>query len=512
MSYNSISLNNILLRPAPYVSTTYEYNKSGDYIIGGFLIVTLSGSLIGEDIYSQIDTINNLQTQYGCTQITIGCSGNDDFLNGVGRIRTVTFSPSDQPFVITYTMVVAIETVFENGKYKPAVEPDDNFINDYCLNDIRDSLGYLQNYSEKLSFQGDANTISSVDKTLNVSKSFIKISGEINISFYGREVCGLPEYNSINNARLALETRAAKLISLQSCNNNILTKYNNWNKWLDTKKITINIDGSLTWTFDMFLSEGSAKPYAWIDIDTEDKKDQKTNKKGKVISGKIKGLSSANISDWLGHKVDAQERIANAEKAYDELSDLIKSGSWPETDVVLYDVFGKIQDKSKYNFCFQRLSSNIVKSVIAGEINFSAEFGDISACRPNGESTIDITIDETFSVNRYAEFTIPNSTVVVQRITPSTPARVTITARGSIQNCNTNSINQLAGNVEVQLSSAYNKIPYFRKLILMSEKKNIGKYSYTLTKEYLACDYGYLGTKQCTTDTSIINLYSEDEE
>jgi hypothetical protein len=47
---SSVKIGNTNLKPAPFVSTSYEYNKSGEYIIGGLLIVNLDGTIVGEDI------------------------------------------------------------------------------------------------------------------------------------------------------------------------------------------------------------------------------------------------------------------------------------------------------------------------------------------------------------------------------------------------------------------------------------------------------------------------------
>jgi hypothetical protein len=497
-NFDSIKINGTSLRPAPFVNTAYEYNKSGEYVIGGLLIVTLSGSIVSENIQSEVASLNALQTNSDCVTLTIGCSGGSDFLNGSGRIRTISFSPGDQPFSVNYSMVIAIETI--GGQ--PAVEADPAFITNNCLGS---NVKFLQSYTEKLSLTGEASAISSNDFSLGFGKSYIKISGEINIASYGRAICGVPNYNATQNAENILKTRANSLLSLNSCNNNILSKYNGWYKWLDTKKLTVNIDGSLTWSFDMYLSQGGSAPFAWIDFDTEDKTDQRTKMTNKVLSGKIRGLSSASVGDYLAHKATANERIANAEKAYNLSLSMIANGSWPGSSVILYGSNLLVPTSPGTPSCYQRISSNIKKSVVAGEVSFSAEFGDISLCQTQGGvGTIDITIDETFSSVRYQEFIIPNKVKpVVQQIAPTTPEKIIITGRGTLNGCKKSDMKTLSACVNTEVSNTYSKLPNSAKLILLGEKKNIGTYSYTITKEYILCDSGYV-KGNCTTGTQPI--------
>ena len=503
--FDSIFINGQSLRPAPFVSTSYEYSKSGDFIIGGLLIVTLSGTLVGENINSQITTLNSLQSSADCISITIGCSGGTDFLDGAGRIRSITFSPSEQPFVQSYSIIIAVETI-DGGK--PAVEADQDFINTYCLSQNGEPVQFLQNYNERLTLQGEASAISSVDTKLDVSKSYIKLSGEINIASYGRSLCGIPSYNGTKNSEDILKRRAKSLLSLSACNSNILSKYNGWNKWLDTKKLTINIDGSITWSFDMYLNNGGGAPYAWIDFNTENKLMQKNKTINKTLTGKITGLSSASLDDHLSHKATVNERIGNADKAYAASLPIIANGSWPDTVVVLT---GGQQNKppAEDNYCYQRVSSNIRRSVVAGEISFSAEFADISNCATKGVGTIDVTVDEVYPAARYQEFIVPTfKKALVQVIAPSTPMKVIVTGRGNLEGCNTDNMPTLKDCVETQFNKTISQLPNYRKLILLSEKKNVASFSYTITREYVMCDSGFISRTNCSTNTPPIFINS----
>lgn len=490
--FDSIFINGQSLRPAPFISTSYEYNQTGEYVIGGFLIVTLSGTIIGEDIAEQINTLSAYQTQTNCIEVIIGCSGGSQFLSGAGRIRSVTISPSDQPYLANYSMVLALETV--DGK--PAVEADEEFLKQTCLADTGLPISFLQNYSESLSIAGEGNTIASVDNQLQISKSYIKLSGSISMTSFMREVCGIPQYNGINNSIDILKIRAKKLMQAQACiPDSPLAQFNGWNRWLDTKSLSIDANGSIVWNFDLYLSKGSAKPYAWIDATTEDSQDQKQKTNTKSINGTIKGLSSANIEDYLADRVDTNERILNARTAYNALSTIVANDAWPSDSVVLTGELGVCEqvdpndpcaNQQQEENCLQRLSSTVKESPIIGEITFSAEYGPISACQPKGIGKVDFTIEESLPAARHVEYIIPGAgdSVVVSLNAP-TPHKVTISARGQLQGCDTTKLPQLIQCVENAMNLQIAKLQ--GSWLELNSKKTISTYSYALSKDFIEC-------------------------
>lgn len=492
--FDSVFINGSSLRPAPYVSTSYEYNRSGEYVIGGFLIITLSGTIVGKDIADEINKLSSLQMATNCVSVSIGCSGGSGFLSGAGRVRSVTINPSDQPYLASYSMQLALETV-DDG---PAVEADEEFLRQTCLDTIGTSIGFLQSYSETLSISGDGNTIASVDNVLQISKSYIKASGKINITSFMKEVCGIPQYNGINNSIQILKLRAQSLMSMNICvPDSPLAQFSGWNKWLDTKTLTINGDGSVDWTFDLYMSKGSAKPFAWIDVNTEDSQDQKRKTATKIISGTIKGLSSASIEDYLADKAGVNERIVNAQMAFDALQGVIQGGSWPSDEIVLTgEEAGENEEEEEKNpceqedeeeFCTQRISSTVKKSPVSGEISFSAEYGPISVCKPKGVGKIDTTIDEQLPASRHIEYIIPGAgdSLVIDLKAP-TPWRVTVTARGSLQGCDKTKRDELEACVEAAFQKIIDTLDGL--WLEVNKTKNIGTYSYSLSKEFVRCE------------------------
>lgn len=506
--FDFVLINKTPLKPAPYVSTTYEYKKSGEFIIGGVLIVTLSGTLVGEDILDQMASLREYNKPGTCIELIIGCSGNDDFLNGNGKVRALDIADGNEPFVASYTMQIAIETIkTTEGTLDPSVKPQQEFLEKLCLPPNDEALEFLQDYEETITFQGEASVFSSVDSFFKVSKSFVKANGRISISHYSKDICGKPTYNGAKKTEDLLKLRAKKLISFDFCSpTHPLSQYKNWNKWLDSRSVEITSDGVLTWTFDLYMNNSfNITPLAWVDINTDDSMDLRTNRKTRSINGTIKGLSAAVLVDPLGHKATSNERISNAEKAYGLLVPKIINGDWAGS-------FGSITGKENCGtttqpcqedpdpVCYQRQSSSATKSPINGEISFSAQFTDISVCdNLVGDSIIDYTIDESMPTVEVQEIIIPNNgRSVVQKVLEKTARTVTITVRGKLQSCDKGKTGLMIGCVNQRLKDILDG--RYGTWLLKRENKNLGLYSFTITQERILCcagDYGVGASDLC---------------
>lgn len=480
---SAIMLNGKPIIPAPYVNSNYEYVKSGQYTIGGVLNVTLDGTIVGEDIANQIIEISTLSSNTNCVSLTIGCEGSADFLTGAGRITNVSVNVSDDsPFTATYSITVSLETV--NGA--PAVEPDPEFLTKFGL-----SGGlYIKAYEEQVGIDGDATVVGYYDNILNISKSFIKATGNISITSSTTAICGDPSFNGIEQSIGLLKRRFAALTSFSfSESGHPLSQYSGWSKWLDSKSITIDDAGTVSCSFDIYLTLGGCTPIARIDVKTEDKLDHTRGKiPNRSISGTINGLSSST-QGLLDHKTNSNERLGNAYAAYGALEAFIINGGWPGDVVQLSGEEGDCTQPecppvppSEY---YQRLSSNINVSKVAGEITFSAEFGPTAGCELSNFD-IDTTVEEEFPVVRYREFIIPNSPRPVIQYLGDTPARATITAQGSIRDCDITKKQQLIACVK----SAFDKAaaPYLAWLKI-SEQTTETKYSYKITASFIRCDF-----------------------
>jgi hypothetical protein len=497
--FDSIILNGKSLRPAPFVSTTYEYAKYNNYTIGGLLIVTLSGTLVGEDIIAQITEMNSLQANTDCVSLTIGCAdtGGTDFLDGAGRIRSVDVNYDNQPFVASYTMVIEIETI--GGQ--PAVKADDGFATSLGVSpDVVPK--FLLDYSENITVDGNADIIGSHDSGMSISKANVKGSGSIRLKVSGRYICGYPSYRPDSDIEKFLKARSQAMINGYG-QLNPLVNYRSWNKWLDTKGLEIANNGDVSWRFDLYMIQGGGfTPIALVDASTNDKLDQRTNKRTRSISGSIKGLSLATIGDHIGHKVNTNERLSNADAIFQALdAAYLKYGTWPGANCPILVPEDcppppNVCVTTPLPVCYQRSSHSVTRSVINGEISFNMEFLDIDSCKPN-DFTLDITIDESFPAKSINEIIIPNRTLkgyhsyprsIIQTIY-TTPRKATITIRATIIGCDQTRFEDMVLTVCCKLSEIVNsEFPSFAGWFYKDQKENIGTYSYSITHERVKCD------------------------
>lgn len=488
---SSVSINGMDLKPAPFVSTSYEYNKSGNYIIGGFLIVNLKGTIVGKnsaELLSQMSAISALQTSAGCVNLVIGCQGGADFLEGQGRVRDVSINKGDQPFLLSYTITIAIESI--GGS--PAVEPDEDFLTRYCL--TKEQAKFILSYEENLSIEGDASVITSNDGGFGVSKSYIKGKGSISVTAYGREICGVPSFDGIKQALDLIRSRANTLMNFQFCDSSghPLQAYSGFSKWLDSKQLEINDSGNIIWSFDVYLSLDNQTPYALVDIDTDDSFNYIDKKQTRTVRGSIKGLSTST-ADFLNNKANQNERISNATRALSVVLPLVISGEWPGQSIELSGEEGVCKppddcekcENDTPKVCYQRISSNISKSIVSGEITFSAEYGDIDNCKPNDKSLISIDIEENFPSKRYVEFIIPNAGKAVIQVFGDTPAKATITVRGDLNLCDEDKINEVIACVDAEFGKATGK---YRGWIQTAQSVIIETYAYAKKASFIQCD------------------------
>lgn len=490
---SSVIIGSKELKPAPFVSTSYEYSKSGQYVIGGVLIVTLEGTVVGEDIIEQMNELSALQSSQDCITLIIGCQGSADFLSGAGRVRSVQLSASDQPFVATYSIIIGLENIIAGQKPGPAVDPDPEFLIRNCL--TQQNARYIKSYSEKLSFEGDGDTISLVDNELGLSKAYVKAKGEISVMCYGRNICGEPDFNGTTSAINMIKERASALMSLTFCgpDENPLAVYSGWNKWLDTKSLDINDAGSVVWKFDLYMAQGSCAPFAWSDINVDDKinLEFKPPRRTRTISGSIKGLS-LYTGNFLNNNIGNGERYSNALSAFGKIVPKIISGSWPglvpnPVGEMLIDgetPTTPLCEENDEPICYQRISSSVSSSVVAGEITFSAEFADISTCKSVGPAAIDVTVEESLPAIRHQEFIIPNRANSIIHYIGDKPHTATVTVRGTLQGCDTGKINEVIRCVDNNFNQAC--APYNGWLI-KEESKTVSTYSYSRNKSFIRC-------------------------
>jgi len=450
---------------------------------------------------SKIEELNNLQYDENCASLTIGCAdtGGKDFLDGSGRIRSIDINQNDQPFVASYTIVVAIETI--NGQ--PVVQPDPEFAK--SINIPPEAIPkFLTSYSESITIDGSADLLCANDQGMGISKGYIKANGSIELGVNSNFICGYPSYDPMPVINNFLLLRSASIINGYG-DGNPLINYRLWNKFLDTKSLEIKTNGNVSWQFTAYVKETSGgTPSALVTVNTTDNLDQKTKKRTRSISGNIKGLSLATIGDHIGHKANTNERIGNAQSAFDALDRaFLHKGVWPGGEYVTLTAPKCPPDPNTCDtqfippICYQRNSHTITKSMVAGEITFDMDFSDIDACKSK-EYELEITIDDTFPAHRYQEIIIPNRAVkgyqafprsIIQR-TGVTSQSVRITVRASLIGCDAKKMEKIIecakNKLNFIIASQYSSINGW---IYKSQTVNKGTYSITITHERIRCNY-----------------------
>ena len=502
--YDSIQLDGTWLRPSPFVSTSYEYAKSGDYTIGGVLLVTLSGTLVAKlldcsDILTQIDNIRAYNNdRLACRKLIIGCSGDPTFLEGTGKIRSATATKGDQPCIATYNIVIAIETK-ANDK-DPIIDPDPEFLAIYGL--TKEQLKGVGKYEETLSLQGEASNLDLVtlmNDSVSVSKSYVKFNGKISISsLSGGKICGTNTNVLSAFIDLIIKVKYKNFMTATFDAKNPLygklSTYGSWKKWLDTNDIDIDAsNGSVTWSFSLIMNNGSCQPMALVDINTTDAMDQKTKKKTRSIQGTINGLSISTDTTFLENGVSKTERISNARLVFNSITSRIVNGTWPQQSpptlsipaVTTPSPGNKICGPIVGGLCYQRMSSSNTVSPILGQISFNAEFQDIESTKPIGNNSITYTVDEKLSVWSIVEILVPGQKQSVIQQIYRTPHTVTVDVMGQLSGCDNTKITEtkcLVNDMFDTLTAPYSSWLVIAKNLTQTQR------SYKRSIEYMECD------------------------
>lgn len=475
-------INNSPIRPAPSIDMEYENFTSGEYIIGGSLKINLSGKIIGNNLNDLNNKIKNITNYSGkCQTIKISCS-NTKLVDGVGFISNVNLSPTDQPFMVNYTMVV--DMVINFGK--KVVVPDERFLNLYGMT-IPSNL-VLYSYEESLSLSGDDSLANTGFYGQSFTQASLKLSGSISIQAH--------HYMCSNNATVVLDqlysiinNRATNILNLDSTiavAYPILQNYCNgsWEAIHDTKSLSINkLENKIEWTFDLYIISGNCHPKGMVTVDITESTDQTTGLSSFSARGNVKGFNNKTTSIIDNKVSNNNDKIVNARAIF---SDMAATGPFVGAGYG-FKIFGCFNAANlPNNVCYQRTSSQSSQNVHNGEINFDFTYSDIESCQLSGNN-IDISIEEELPVQKYIEHIIPGRGQALVQVGNSVSAyKVTITASGRLNSCDTTQMNNLVGCVNNQFYNTINSRGY-NQYVLVKEETSLGKYSYRITRSYIGC-------------------------
>lgn len=479
---NFIKINDIAVRPAPKFNIAYETFKSGEYIIGGLLKITLTGEIYGISSSDLTDKIKTLSNYSGtCQSIYIECD-NSTLIDGQGFIRNVSFNPTDQPFMVNYSVDIEISNTSSNL----SITPDAAFASLYGLS-IPNTI-VLKSYEESLAFNSDdsiANTAFYVDGTY--TKASVKLSGQISIQAHHHMCDTFESPDLIAQLHTILNGRVQQLLSLNAA---LSTTYPSLANYLQgnhyaihhNKTLTINkFDHKIDFKFDMFIISGTCHPRGMVDLDITETTDQFTGLSSWSIKGSVQGLSDGT-SSTTDNDTLYNTRLINARLIYADLEHKKALSEYEHFIVLGCSTAASLPSDS----CYQRISAQITENFNGGRIDFEMSFGDIESCQVGGAS-IDINIQEEHPTNKYIEHIIPGrGSALVQIGDNISPRKITITASSKLNTCDTELISTLISYVEDRFFTIITNKGYDNYL-LVKESKTTGKYSYKISRSYIEC-------------------------
>ena len=498
---NIVEIGGSGLRPAPKFTIDTQPHMCGEYIIGGLIIVKISGELFGNDL-TDLQTKIKAKTDLSgtCQSFKISCGDSTLFDITLAFIKDVNITPTDQPFNANYSFSVIIDTINGNS----AIIPDKRFLDYY--NVVVPSGINLLSYDESLAVSPDSIGQVAITTSGTFKKFNLKVNGSIDIQAYSKP-CDTPstfttdeQIEGVADGVLAelytiLSTRAGHFLS----NNTEVLKdtypfledydiEDDWFTMADTKSLTIDpLTYKISWSFDLLLysqpSGSTCYSKALIDFNITDTIDQMNYLSTFNAKGTVKGLSDITVAP-IDNKVLSSEKLANARAAYLLLMTYSNIGDYKGHSIDGCGPFGATPPA----ICYQIASSSVTESYNAGEITFDLQYADVETCQLGG-MTIDLSLSEDMPARKHVEFIIPGrGTSLVQVGFNLTPYKATLTATGKINN--TCDMSLATGVLKTCVENRFNEIESINGLnssniLLLKSSTSQGRYSYKITKEYI---------------------------
>lgn len=479
---NLILINGSPLRPVPNFNIEYETYKAGHYVIGGVMNLSLTGEIYGtsiDDLNDKVKVISGYSAK--CQSIKISCD-NKTIVDGVGYISQVSVSPTDQPFSVSYTMSIEISNV---GSSTLAVAKDDAFTSLFGIS----SNVNLSKFEESLSLSADDNMLSTVFYVnQGYTKAAIKLGGSITVQGYHHMCDNSGGSDYTNKIYQIANARIKKILTLDpslSVAYPVLSGYigSGWTAIAESKKVDIDeINHKVTVSFDMFIFKGNCAPSAKTQITVNETKDHTTGFSSWSVKGSIQGYPNTNTNGIIDTSVLSPSRYSNAKSVFNTL---FNQRSTQEYLDVLLTSCGEAASAPP-NVCWQRVSSQIQENFQAGSISFDMSYGDVEFCQIGG-ATVDVSISEDHPAYKHVEHIIPGRGVALVQIGENlTPFKVSITAEGRLNSCDTSRLNELINIVRNRFFDTINDNGY-NSNVLQSENITTGKYSYKIVRNYIGC-------------------------
>jgi len=519
--------------PGAMINVTPEFFYYGDDIIGGFLTLELKGIHHAQNSGAYSGFLNSaLSLIDSCQTIDLSNTCNngsviDDIDSAIGVVRDVRVSPAGSALDINYNII--IECSKDSSKSK--------IIENNSTLDFEGSQPemIIKSYSESVSADYSDVSYFSIDGT-KFSKNNGKLNIQLDIAAYDNDQCDSNNINYQSGLIEFLEGRATNIAG-----DTTLVKIaqpdgvyaNNLKKTLGKTSASISFDLHL-------LAQDDTK--AIVEFTEVADFDQILKRETVKIQGSIVGVDSSKT------ETPSEDAWANAKSAYDDLKNYFITGinnerlitdcnpnatisqpivipnpnpnpnpnpiQSPPQSVVTNPVGAQASD-----FCYQLVSSRLSEFPSQNKIDFEMTYKDAEKCELYGY-TLSTQYEEKPAVSGRAEHFAPgrpaNYAPLVYASTGTSAPKYKLTVKGEMpSSCLQLSVGQSNSylknedifttgvgsrnmdtpwdDLKSQVSGEFTDqetrwgLTPNSNMMQMSEQKTEGRYSYSITKEYIKC-------------------------
>ena len=470
---------------------SYEYIKTeGGEVINGYIIASVEGKIVHTkdnnlNVINELVKVRDLGKTVDCLEVS--SIPNFEPKDKVAKIRKLSINEGDDPSRLhlgsfSIELVGYMDTIPTN---RFNVGPED-YLTELSINEtidiISDSHGYF--------FQLDGS---------DITKSFVRYSS--NISFVSEVLCADRQSSKIKDTLNKVLITSPKYADLQ-------TKYESWNKYLESRSLSVSSSGRVEFSCSLLLVEKSTHD-AFIDLSFTHNKNYENKQEQYGVQGTINGLSKiGGWSDPITYNESATSKYANARAAYDSIKgklndlnkvkkyaqklDLTERENCPEEGDTTVGQCELFDDTEESVSCIEPSSSVVTSSTIDGTINFNYDWSNSTeenGCRRNGV-TEEWTIDKKSPELQYVEFVRPGIGTYFQGLNTFNSPRVTITYSISYPegNCNTDIDCKVSAGLDNETVKNFAPQDLETNYILIGRRKTQTKTSFTEVRDFIYCD------------------------
>lgn len=463
----TVTIDGNTLRPAPFVSINVEKYYSGDIIIGGKWVVSLSGTVYGENFGDTISNVNSILSLISntneCVPIIIECGGNK-LINGYGKIVGGNIDQGDQSSWINVAPYSITIDVYINED-QAVVTPSDQLSSYNISNALISSLNenFTLNYNEESS-KGDLINGSNIHGT----RAHVKLDFDINIT--GMPVCvgisslkgGLEAAEQVIVARIQDLKRGIFPNSLGTPNlSGEISAYTSGSTFINLRNVNVNpINGTISVNGSaIYRPQNCSHPDSLIQVNVETQNNgEDPTIKTVTISGTIEGLSSDDFNNIIDHSSfpsAVSNRIGVAQSAWSEIhsaaNDIALAHQDVDANIACHSGLGNLCDTAVDKVCdeFSINSSQRTHNYHDGTISFTIVCSNKRHCNLPGFIYYNVDVAEDYGHQQIVPHTIiGRGYPIIQNLNCTTARTKTVTVSGRLDSCGINDRDALQNCVE----------------------------------------------------------------